>query len=739
MGRIFIAGREKELPPDIKVTTFRDPGGFSFYERIDPFVSRVHTDPDGNQTEHVSTRRAEGFTPVLGGGGWEAGDPDGRDPMRALRQVVHAIVIHHDAAMSAADCFRILLQRGFSTHFMIDEDGHIYQAADAADETMHCSGMNRVAVGIDMNNPAPNFVNETKQEMAGRSISPVVEINGTQYQSYNYTEPQYKSLIALLEVLCTELNIERACPVDESGKVLNCVMAEEPKEFHGIMGHWHAAAEKWDPGPGFDWERVIKELRREDVNLPAIPVGLMAFLQDPGDKDAFAREPEKAALEALKDETTAQRVCQAVCRAIESSEYGGYYPIGVNQTWHGGIHLVVPKGTLIRPLLKGEVVAAHLVPASKFPMAGEEDAPGSNNFVLLRHRIKLPPRGAQEAGEKEAKKDGDQAGASEKSAPENILTVFSLYMHLDGVDLDNPPEGVQLFERIKGHESLGHSPPVAPEGPTLSCLPVGGGYNQVRAMQAGYVGLFSSPQKDGTAIVVTPKDAIGYAGEFGEARGQNRVVHIEVFGDDSILEAMEFGLYGRYLQLGPDEPEATDLIVRSWSILSLFTENTRPRSSLIPTGKVVTEDEVRQFFSSGGSEDLENLRRLVVRHVSEWSDKVSWVDTLLGTQGEEWAKRLGPSEAAWVFRKEMKRYLSFVWLTKDVADHIGLKWNDGLVWTFHPIYFLLWWSFRRSAVRGKTIEAMLAGLGARRLSIKAGVPEVMSDLLTSSGPGEWEI
>jgi hypothetical protein len=122
---------------------------------------------------------------------------------------------------------------------------------------------------------------------------------------------------------------------------------------------------------------------------------------------------------------------------------------------------------------------------------------------------------------------------------------------------------------------------------------------------------------------------------------------------------------------------------------------------------------------------------MIVRHVSEWSDAVDWVSALVSSQeGRRWMRHLADGEARWVFRNEAAQFLPFTWLTKDVADRIGLAWDNGLVYTFHPIRFLQWWMYRRSAVRGKTLEALLAEVGGRKdLSTTKGVAEVLSDLV----------
>jgi N-acetyl-anhydromuramyl-L-alanine amidase AmpD len=723
MGRIIIAGKPRNLPPDIQVTTFLDPGGKSFYQQTSPALTpRVATDADGVTWELVKPRRCPVFRDAqLGGGGWEAADPDRTDPVRGLRQVVHAVVLHHDAAQSSDACFRTLLDRHYSTHFMIDRDGHVWQAADVADETIHATVMNQVAVGIDLNNPADNLLDSPGATAAGRAPSATAEINGSQYRSWTYTEEQYRSLVALLRVLVEDLQVQPVFPVDETGAIVGTVLDTDPKEFHGILCHWHVQAEKWDPGPGLDWERILRDLREEGAAIPVIPEGLHEVVE-PADRAAWGRDAwtdrdtaDKAVVAALKDERTADRLCRAVCRASERGADGGWYPMGINQTWHGGIHVPARRGAIVRPLLRGELVAAHLVPATDFPEAG------SNNFVLLRHRIPLPPRASAAPEEPKPAAEGTVA----PTAPTNVLTVFSLYMHLDGVDLAHPPEG-RLFERLAAHEAARDPEPEPAPGPTLAAMP---DFNQVKSMRRGYVGIFSEKDRPASSIELDPRDAIGFAGELNEARGDRRVVHVEVFADASCMDAMELGLYGRYIQPGPDEPESADLVVRSWTMLSLFKDAARRFDPVIHTPKTLDPAALRDFFDAERDEQ-ETLRRMIVRHVSEWSDAVDWVSALVSSQeGRRWMRHLADGEARWVFRNEAAQFLPFTWLTKDVADRIGLAWDNGLVYTFHPIRFLQWWMYRRSAVRGKTLEALLAEVGGRKdLSTTKGVPEVLSDL-----------
>ncbi len=103
---------------------------------------------------------------------------------------------------------------------------------------------------------------------------------------------------------------------------------------------------------------------------------------------------------------------------------GGYYPMGANGLWHGGVHF--DQGTAgtfdqssVRCIADGEVIAYRIdeqYPISEY--TGEvpliKRALFSTGFVLVRHRLALPPL--------------HPAPVSDASAP--ALTFYSLYMHL---------------------------------------------------------------------------------------------------------------------------------------------------------------------------------------------------------------------------------------------------------------------------------------------------------------------
>ncbi|MBY4846249.1 lytic transglycosylase domain-containing protein, partial [Burkholderia dolosa] len=138
-------------------------------------------------------------------------------------------------------------------------------------------------------------------------------------------------------------------------------------------------------------------------------------------------------------------------KALAAAE-DGFYPLGANGMWHGGIHFdqntaaQLKQGDGIRAIADGEVVAYRL--DSKYPEQDYQDgrhALYSTGFVLIRHRLKLPPPPPPPAKPEPAKNAAAQpatsstAPATATPAPTSsttppgkneTLTFFSLYMHV---------------------------------------------------------------------------------------------------------------------------------------------------------------------------------------------------------------------------------------------------------------------------------------------------------------------
>lgn len=83
--------------------------------------------------------------------------------------------------------------------------------------------------------------------------------------------------------------------------------------------------------------------------------------------------------------------------ALSNAE-DGFYPLGANGIWHGGIHFDTATGQIlkqeagVRAIADGEVVAYRI--DSKYPVLKYQDGKScmySTGFVLVRHKLVLPP------------------------------------------------------------------------------------------------------------------------------------------------------------------------------------------------------------------------------------------------------------------------------------------------------------------------------------------------------------
>jgi hypothetical protein len=135
----------------------------------------------------------------------------------------------------------------------------------------------------------------------------------------------------------------------------------------------------------------------------------------------------------------------------------GFFPLGANGIWHGGIHFDAATGKIlkqedgVRAIADGEVVAYRL--DSQYPVLKYQDGNScmySTGFVLVRHKLALPPAqnttntpaasptptatpGSAASGTSAA--HATPANGASKPVPaavpaDETLTFFSLYMHL---------------------------------------------------------------------------------------------------------------------------------------------------------------------------------------------------------------------------------------------------------------------------------------------------------------------
>jgi N-acetylmuramoyl-L-alanine amidase len=278
-----------------------------------------------------------------------------------LQKVVSQLVLHFDGCVNSRSCFRSMHNRerpgggcGLSAHFMIDDDGTIYQTLDVAERAFHAEQENSISVGVEICNRGrynPGELARLPAEYRTRPHHPV-KVNGQSYDAYDFRPEQYESLVALSRALLRIFPQMQAIVPEREGEPLLETLAR-PQDFHGILGHLHVdlQKQKWDPG-AFDWSRLTRALRGF-----AFPVQVRAFSELPRTRDELLAA-RRAAHFASEERVT------------------GFFPMAPGRLWHSGVHLRALAGSPVKAPARGRLLAAR--------RAGE-----GRSFVLLRHEVDL--------------------------------------------------------------------------------------------------------------------------------------------------------------------------------------------------------------------------------------------------------------------------------------------------------------------------------------------------------------
>jgi len=448
-----------------------------------------------------------------------------------LRRRVRALVIHHDAAFSSMSCLKILRRRDLSTHLLIDNDGTLYQSLDLVHSAWHAGKINREAIGLDLSNAADI-------QFAGRYADRGIftgEINGGNFTALGYSEPQYRTLIALLRGITRFFPRVRALPpVDAEGQVINRLIGNAD-QFEGVVGHFHLSAKKWDPGPGLDWKRVFNAVRGGGFHFP------LSLTGGGGQSD----------LTGARFDHTATRFYDL----NEGYESGGWYPLGINGDWHSGIHLHSERGRRINNMFKGHVVAARFDAYTDL---------GSPNFVLVRHTLKI-------AGEEKV--------------------FYSLVMHLDEVNLGAGTTKIPWLDRLRakskrpkkgggGSLDLDDLDLDEDESPEALRPKLGDGFH---ALLEGKVALLDPPEE------VQAGDALAYVGEYGPLEDASGQVDVSILAAEQIIPLDKY--HQDFEELSPDDD--TNTVCDIAEVMRRVDPAYRPDSRA-----PVSSESITKFFAS---------------------------------------------------------------------------------------------------------------------------------------------
>ena len=268
---IIVAG--KRVAIGTRVVTWLEPGGYNAYREGKHFDRSEQQDG----LRRYSTRTG---TPVTS---------------EDLQQVVRQFVVHYDACGYSRQCFKVLQDvRTLSVHFMLDVDGTIYQTLDVREKAWHATVANDYSVGVEIAHPGawlsplnadmrrwyekdgqgwrqkfPAWMPETGVRTPGFVPRPERpdfvsgRVQGRTYHQFDFTPEQYRALPKLMAALNKALpRIRLDAPRNPQGDIIDHALSESALQSHdGVLGHFHVQGNKHDPGPAFQWQRVLDEAR----------------------------------------------------------------------------------------------------------------------------------------------------------------------------------------------------------------------------------------------------------------------------------------------------------------------------------------------------------------------------------------------------------------------------------------------------------------------------------------------
>ncbi len=276
------------------VVLWLDPGGYDAYRVERRFAPLEQSDWRDSQAEVTTLKTPNRYGIRMGnltsdqietvrGGGWT---------LPLLQSVVDQFVIHFDACGTSRTCFLVLHDdRNLSVHFMLDLDGTIYQTLDLKERARHATIANERSIGVEIanigaygeseKNPLAEWYqtdshNQTRitvpkrfgdggfrtKNFMGHPARPDPvrgTIQGDDLVQYDFTPQQYAALTKLTATLCRIFpKLKCRYPTDPQGKLIPHKLPDaELKTYQGVLGHYHVQRNKNDPGPAFDWERVV--------------------------------------------------------------------------------------------------------------------------------------------------------------------------------------------------------------------------------------------------------------------------------------------------------------------------------------------------------------------------------------------------------------------------------------------------------------------------------------------------
>lgn len=482
-----------------------------------------------------------------------------------------------------------------------------------------------------------------------------------------FTEEQYDTLVpwlkAMFEMHCLPKDFIRDPATGEEAPWIKDEdlaqisrgrpVAQENRErvlaFAGLMGHFNLQGDRSDPGGSMDYYRLKRGISDEwwyPINLDATDRPL----------DYLDATVANAYITLPKFNDPAQ-LNNHFARAEQGNT--GFYPVGANKIWHGGIHLATDATARpVYAMATGEIVAARVVNGTVTVAGRAIVLPFSRCFVLVRHEV-------------HTRNIGDDIDYGLGSTSE----VYSLYMHLAELPVTRGPDNRLVpnhntlpkwfndFLFIKHQANAANGATGLAASVTLA--------NDIASGRVFY------PQRR-----VLLSDIVGRSGRYFVNRGSlNNMVHVEVFTTVANPGTFANSPWANAARRVDDTTE--DVVCTLTQLNRLVTD---------VAGNGIDDLDVRAAAP--------RMRNIAVRHKSEWSvtTRQELSDEIIaGTPPVR--RRVGDVVTQTDFETNVRPLAFHAEMVADGADPavVGGFLRNPKVWHLHPLVFLKWMNDRVAA------------------------------------------
>ena len=179
-------------------------------------------------------------------------------------RIPNMLVAHWDVCLSSKSCFNILKKRKLSVHFLIDNDGTIFQLMDCNDIGYHAGNraVNNNSIGVEISNAYyPKYQSIYKKRGFGsRPVWKDAKVHGKTLEPFlGFYPAQEEAFIALSKALNNVYKIPLQTPQIDGVTSTTVVPDVKRGEFKGIVNHFHVTNRKIDCA-GFDIDKFLKNI-----------------------------------------------------------------------------------------------------------------------------------------------------------------------------------------------------------------------------------------------------------------------------------------------------------------------------------------------------------------------------------------------------------------------------------------------------------------------------------------------